>query len=196
MKDKIDNIIRFLEDKGIVFDNGLTQDEFDELKIKFGVDFPPDLKLLLSRKMPISKYFPDWRKLLDGSDSYLKESLTHPEEGIIFDIEYNNFWYPRWGTKPKELSEALKTAREELEAVPKLARVYSHRYIPVEPLEEGNPIFSISQTDIIYYGNNLENFFHTEFNKKEEEFDPKFIKRINFWSDLVDLNNGTELETK
>jgi len=37
--------------------------------------------------------------------------------------------------------------------------VYSHRYLPSEPKATGNPVLSVHQTDIIYYGNDLASYF-------------------------------------
>jgi hypothetical protein len=190
---KTEDIVHFLKGNGISFDEAITDNEFSTLEKKFSLIFPPDLKDLLSIALPVTPYFPNWRTLLDGSDSYIKESITHPEEGILFDIEVNNFWYSAWGEKPKEISDALELAKKELKKVPKLVRVFGHRYIPSEPLEKGNPIFSISQTDIVYYGHDLESYFHNEFNPGYDKLtggyklniDRQKIKKIPFWSDLA-----------
>jgi hypothetical protein len=37
------------------------------------------------------------------------------------------------------------------------------RYIPAEPNESRNPVFSVHQTDIIHYGNDLADYFQREF---------------------------------
>jgi hypothetical protein len=36
-----------------------------------------------------------------------------------------------------------------------LVPIFSHRLISAEPTGEGNPVFAVSQTDVITYGNDL-----------------------------------------
>jgi hypothetical protein len=52
---------------------------------------------------------------------------------------------------------------ETLSGVPALVPVYKHRYLPTMPSESGNPVLSVVQTDIIYYGNDLLDWFDYEF---------------------------------
>jgi len=67
-----------------------------------------------------------------------------------------------------------------------LIPIYSHRYIPSRHCEINNPIFSVHQTDIIYYGENLEEYFKVEFKDKEhKDIDFDSIKHIDFWTDLL-----------
>lgn len=67
---------------------------------------------------------------------------------------------------------------------PKLAPLVSHRYIPTEPNEAGNPVFSIYQSDVVYYGADLADYFEHAFGSSADVTKP--IKRIRFWSDLVE----------
>lgn len=65
--------------------------------------------------------------------------------------------------------------------------IYAHRFIPNSPNELGNPVFSIYQTDIIYYGIDLIDYFSNEF---DIEVPKSYItveqpKVIPFWSELV-----------
>jgi hypothetical protein len=53
------------------------------------------------------------------------------------------------------------------------------------PNESGNPIFSIYQLDIIYYGTNLEHYFANEFRYTKSgsyELENYPEKKIEFWS--------------
>ena len=58
-----------------------------------------------------------------------------------------------------------------------------------EPHESGNPIFSIVQSDIIYYGYNLEDYFEREFVDTRRPFSGPF-KHIRFWSHFVERNEA------
>jgi hypothetical protein len=39
----------------------------------------------------------------------------------------------------------------------------SHRYLPEKSHEPGNPVFSVYQADVIYYGADLIDYFEREF---------------------------------
>lgn len=74
---------------------------------------------------------------------------------------------------------------------PKLIPILGHRYIPEEPHERGNPVFSVYQTDVIYYGADLEDYFRREFASAPwgaGAVEPR--KRVPFWSDLVERNTA------
>jgi hypothetical protein len=68
----------------------------------------------------------------------------------------------------------------------------SHRYLPEQPHEQGSPVFSVCQSDVIYYGANLEDYFEREFTRHDSRPWPDKIKYIPFWSDLVERNGGPD----
>ena len=117
---------------------------------------------------------------------------------MAFDIENNVFWIDEWGTRPDNISDAIEVARKHVVGAPKLIPVYSHRYIPTDPCAAGNPVFSVQQTDIIYYGQNLWDYIEQEFGEHVEgwyggeryahftlEQYHSVHRHIPFWSDLV-----------
>jgi hypothetical protein len=67
-----------------------------------------------------------------------------------------------------------------------LIPLIGHRYLPEQPHETGNPVFSILGTDAIYYGANLKDYFEREFTGWHSRPWPAQIKHIPFWSDLVE----------
>ena len=71
---------------------------------------------------------------------------------------------------------------------PKLIPLISHRYLPEEPHEPGNPVFSVYQADVIHYGADLTDYFEREFAGWSHRPWPDHIKYIRFWSDLVERN--------
>jgi len=173
---------------GVKFAPGLTSAEFTRAEERFGFQFPPDLREFLAAGLPVSRAWVDWR---NATESAIRERLYLPRDGIFFDIEQNAFWLDEWGARPANLSDAIDIARHAVAAAPPLIPVCSHRYIPAEPAEPGNPIFSVHQTDIIYYGAELMDYFHNEFGyffgraQHQISGDPR---RIRFWSRLVDEN--------
>ncbi|HEY2585187.1 MAG TPA: hypothetical protein VGI81_05430 [Tepidisphaeraceae bacterium] len=164
---------------------GLSAVEFAQTEARYGLRFPPDLREFLGIALPISRPWVDWRHAPEAS---IRERLDWPLEGIRFDIEYNEFWLAEWGPRPEQLSTAFKIARQAVTNAPTLIPICSHRYIPAEPLERGNPVFSVHQTDIIYYGSDLLDYLQNEFQYHFGR--PGFsissaARRIRFWSELA-----------
>jgi hypothetical protein len=167
---------------------GLTPDELERAEQVHGFRFPPDLRSLLSCALPSGPRFPDWRK---PESRALRDQMTLPFQGIAFDIERNAFWWPAWGPRPAALGDALAVARAAVEAAPRLIPVFAHRYLPAEPEDAGNPVFSVHQTDIIHYGADLRSYLANEFGTP----DPTIVivggtpRRIRLWTDLVEANS-------
>jgi len=65
--------------------------------------------------------------------------------------------------------------------------VYFHRYIPARPHLSGNPVLSVYQTDIIYYGNDLTDYFRNEFQVPLPEETTNTPRLIEFWTEIIDM---------
>lgn len=184
---KINNIIKILISKGVSFDDGLTDDEILQIDKKFNIQFTPDLKLFLQTALPVSHKFVHWRAGLKSKEEKNKIDaiLNWPLEGMLFDVKHNNYWLGIWGAIPDNYDEKAVIVKKHYESYPKLIPIFSHRYIPSLPNESGNPIFSVYQMDIIYYGVDLEKYFANEFrynNSKGYELEDYPKKKIEFWS--------------
>ncbi|HEY2002008.1 MAG TPA: hypothetical protein VGG80_06805 [Acidobacteriaceae bacterium] len=160
------------------FDPGLTDLEVEATEEKFNFRFPPDLRAFLQTIMPAHIGFHDWR---DGNETRLRKMLDWPLQGCLYDVEHNGFWLPEWGPRPELLADALEIAKAKITEAPKLIPIYSHRFIPGEPRESGNPVFSVHQMDIIYYGFDLDDYLRHEFNLPGRKDWPAQVRPISFW---------------
>jgi hypothetical protein len=189
--DEVNKLIKLMKSKQVDFEIGLTDNEILQVENKFDILLPPDLKLFLKTELPISENFVNWRlglKLKDEADKIF-DRLNWPLEGMLFDLQSNEFWIKSWGCKPNNYKEKERIAKEKYSTFPKLIPIYSHRYIPSRPNEEGNPVFSVHQMDIIFYGYDLATYFANEFSFKltnEFEMLDKPKREIEFWSKWVD----------
>lgn len=177
-----------LKQAGVDFAPGLTESEVQRAEASYSLTFPPDLRRLLTFALPIAKRWPNWREI---DSAAIWKMLNWPYEGMCFDIEHNAFWPEKWGPKPVDLAECFSVAKHKLETAPKLIPIYGHRYLPERPNIEGNPVLSVYQTDIIYYGTDLYNYFRNEFHsyfKAPPNAIDEPIRRIEFWSDIIDGN--------
>lgn len=166
-----------------IWAKGYTAAELDQAQAKYSLSFPPDLVALLRERRPAQGH--DWRT----DETAIRAALSWPLEGLLFDVENNGLWWPEWGERPDTAQARAQVLTEVVGAAPKLIPLLSHRYLPSEPREAGNPVLSIYQSDAIYYGADLEDYFEREFGNRRRPW-PAQVKPIRFWSDLVE-RNGT-----
>ncbi len=174
---------------------GLLDSEVSRVEMQFGFRFPPDLKDFLQQVLPISQGWVDWR---NDAASEIQTRLDWPLDGMIFDIKHNSFWLASWGKKPEVLADAIAIAKVEVAKAPTLIPIFSHRYLPDDPPLAGNPVFSVHQTDIIYYGYDLASYFENEFPEIKggipttDGYQPgifqKTPRKIRFWDDVIEDN--------
>lgn len=179
---------------------GLTDAEVTDVEHTYDFRFPPDLRFVLQYALPVApegrRY--SWINWREDPEEWIRERFDWPAEGICFDIEHDNFWMERWGPRPARLDDAFRIARDHIRQEPKLVPIHSHRYLPEEPFLPGNPVFSVLQTDIVYYGYDLATHFACEFRVRGAvdweypvpvpEWAAQSPRPIRFWSDLVILN--------
>jgi hypothetical protein len=163
---------------------GYTSSELDAAQERYGLRFPPDLIELLLDRRPIAGW--DWRT----DDSGLRRALEHPLDGLLFDLEHNDLWWPEWGERPASSEERAEVLTAIVKAAPRLIPLIAHRYIPEAPNEAGNPVFSVMQSDVIHYGADLADYFEREFNPAAWPGKPvrDEVRFIPFWSELVARN--------
>ena len=136
---------------------GYTQGELDDAQERFGLCFPPDLVELLLDRRPLGGW--DWRT----DEAGIRGVLGFPLSGLLFDVEHNVLWWPEWGQRPRSAKERAEVVSAVVQAAPPLIPIIGHRFIPQLPNEAGNPVFSVVQSDVIYYGSDLGDYFEREF---------------------------------
>ena len=170
-------LIELLKQAGLEFEKGLTDLEVEQVERTFSFRFPPDLCAFIKTAVPFWNS-PRWRT---GSESEIREWFDEPIRGILFDVEHSEFWLPEWGERPVMLSMALEIATSHIREAPKLIPILAGRYLPELPHEAGNPVFSVHQADIIYYGFDLDDYFRHEFSLPRREW-PMQIREVEFWN--------------
>ena len=199
-KNSILKAIEALKNADILYEAGLTDEELSKIEATFDINFPPDLRFFYQNILPVSiksinddNLFPQWRKAL--SDENIKARIldfdTWIFEGIEIDIKINNFWMEEWGIKPSSVDEQIKIANLKYKQAPKLIQIYQHRCMPTST-EFGNPVYSIWQTDIIRYGNDLVSYLNNEFKLKLDYVEPEASSAIPFWDKMVGMNGRNQ----
>lgn len=84
-------------------------------------------------------------------------------QGIEFDLQHNGTWLEAWGEPPSDIEARKAIFATDFETWPKLIPIKGHRFIRIEPVQSGHPVYSIMQTDIIYYGPTLADWLRAEF---------------------------------
>ncbi|MGM7776513.1 hypothetical protein ACSVHC_10960 [Arthrobacter sp. KNU-44] len=114
-------------------------------------------------------------------------------EGVLFDVEKNAFWPASWGERPPSRTAAVAVAKQKFADVPVLVPFFVHRFLPASPAASGSPVFSVYQTDVICYGNNLAEYCATEFLSEARRTIEETRLRVEFWSDLAEGGDFTVL---
>ena len=141
--------------------------------------------------VPVGKKWVDWR---NAPYDELQGRLDWPLGGVIFDVRNNGFWPASWGERPDEQVTAEQQARAHLALVPRLVPVFSHRYLPADPAPVPSPVFSVYQTDVIFYGDNLFDYVAHEFMAPPLHPSPSNGRpHIDSWSDLAEGVGSSQL---
>ncbi len=168
-------------DASVVVEGGLTAAEIAAAETTYGFTFPPDLSEFLQLGLPRGGRWADWR---DNPGADITERMAWPVDGMVFDVRYNRFWMDEWGPRPADDNEAEAVTRSAMADAPPLIPICGHRYLPSTPCESGNPVLSVYQTDIIYYGTNLLSFLNNELGRRHELIGS--IRDVPFWGRLVE----------
>ncbi|MFK3679170.1 hypothetical protein ACI2IP_15705 [Microbacterium sp. NPDC090218] len=164
----IADCIAVLNAHNVSLDPGLSPAEIIEIERRYGFEFSPDHRQFLETALPTGDRWPDWRN--DSVES-IQGRLDWPLDGVLFDVQHNSFWPSTWPSKPDVIEEQRRIATERVRSWPTLVPIYSHRYMPAAPARAGAPVFSVWQTDVIFYGDNLLDYFHREFAPDESRRD-------------------------
>ncbi len=161
---------------------GLSDDEFARVESTFGVEFGDDHRAFLAAGLPVGGSWPDWRS--EGRRSLAKR-LQLPLEGVLFAVEWAEFWHDGWGRRPAKMKDALRSARYQLERAPQLVPVYSHHYLPDGRASLGHAVLSVVQTDVVVYGTDLAHYIDNEFGGGGPGHRDPEAATVAFWSELI-----------
>ena len=177
------DVVARLEDAGVRLDRGLTEPDVKRVEKKYGFTFGSDHRALLRAALPLGDAWLNWRH---ATPAKIRERLQAPVEGVMFDVLNNGLWLPAWGTRPDDALAAERTAREQLSRVPALIPLYGQRYLPAAPAPAGSPVFSVHQSDVQIYADDLLHYVDVEFGSAEPPVTaPPNRPRLDFWSDLA-----------
>jgi hypothetical protein len=163
---------------------GLSEDELGQIEIEFGFAFDSDHRELLGLATPLSPGWLDWRST---PPAQIRAMLAWPTEGVLWDAHNNDFWPRAWGRKPKRAEQLNDAVLEHLKGVTTLVPIYSHRFMAAGTSSGSAPVFSVYQTDVIYYGENLPDYVAHELNI-QKRFTTDVHRDIPFWSALAERN--------
>ncbi|MGE2835549.1 hypothetical protein [Mycobacterium sp. SMC-4] len=165
----------------VTIDPGLRDHEFHRLATEFGVEFADDHRAFLAAGLPVGPSWPDWRG--EGRRS-LGKRMQMPAEGVLYAVEWQQFWPEGWGRQPARMKDALRSARYHLARVPQLIPVCSHHYLPAGRGSFGHPVLSVVQIDVGVRGADLLDYIEAEFGASERRA-AATPPSVSFWSELV-----------
>ncbi|WP_052960245.1 hypothetical protein [Mycobacterium sp. EPa45] len=154
---------------------GLSDVELARIEAEFGFEFADDHRAFLSSGLPVGDSWPDWRSAPRRS---LQQRLRLPVEGILFAVEWREFWGADWGVRPSRMKDALRSANYHLARVPQLVPLRANHYLPAGRGTSGHPVLSIYQTDVSCCAADL-------FDYADPDPSRSPIPTVPFWSDLI-----------
>ena len=165
----------------VTIEPGLSDDEFARVEQALGFEFADDHRAFLRAGLPVGTSWPNWR---DDGRKALQKRMQLPVDGILFAVEWHEFWAPGWGQRPARMKDAVRSANYQLARVPRLVPVYSHRYLPAGRGSSGHPVLSVAQTDVATCGADLADYLDVEFGPDGNR-PAAAVPTVEFWSDLV-----------
>lgn len=176
--------IDLLKERKVEFEKGLTIDEVVQIEKIYEIVFPMSLRDFLMTTLPVSKGFYNWRNREQGNVEYIKNIISQPIR-YITDMPEEVYWCEDWGVEPDNEDDFKSEVKKRLKIAPKLIPIFSHRYMPMIP-SKNPPVISVHGVDIIYYGENIEDYFRVEFGEKDQnKISFENIKPIPFWTDIM-----------
>lgn len=164
---------------------GVTPAELNAIEKELGFLLPPDFRFLFQNVSDPDEVLFPWGNF----DKKLYEQyIDRVWDGLKFDIQNNDIWLKRWGKQPGTLDEAFTVAKADFMEWPRLLPISGHRFLAAQPTLPDNPIFSVWQTDIIYYGANLAEYLVNEFIGGWQPVNP--VRQIDVWSDFAEGREG------
>lgn len=163
----------------VTVEAGLSEAEFADINDQFGIVFAEDHRAFLAAGLPVGDTWPDWRG--DGRRS-LAARLQLPTDGILFAVEWRDFWHDGWGVRPARMRDALRSAKYHLARVPRMVPVCSHHYLPAGS-PPGHPVLSIYQADVSICAADLLDYVDGVVAHGQARRDA--VPTVAFWSDQV-----------
>lgn len=130
---------------------GASREKLEEIENHLGHSLPPDLIYLAEHTNDPDGLCMRWLQGPHAIEAF-EERVKY---GLSFDIGQNGLWLASWGPRPAAPMDRLALFEAEFQRWPKLLPLSGHRAIPATPTEAGNPVFSVMQSDIVYYGTTL-----------------------------------------
>lgn len=204
------SIIKKMKDRGIIFANGLTTEEFDKIEKIYNIKFPKDLKEFLSNGLPFAEYsstpkvagqkevchyefsFPIWNDFSEENIAKIKDWIDMPKNSLIQEYEQTKKdEHQFYDILLNDLGLNNENSIEEIDKefndyvnnkLEKTIPIFAHRYILQK---ENSPILSIWESDdIALYGENLYEYLECEFFNKKVSTD-YFKINLGNWYDVV-----------
>jgi hypothetical protein len=195
--------------RGTKWLDGFSDDEINSFEQIWRIKFPPDyrqfLRLLGAPDRPVysARYENDSQLVPGEAPSFynwriegeaIKRAMAWPLEGLIFDLEHNDLWLDSWGVRPNDAGDRQQRLSDLVREAPVLIPICDHRYLLGTPIQAGNPVLSVHQSDIILYGSNLRNYLILElssllgFNHQDtwrKAVEGVSIESIPFWGEIM-----------
>jgi hypothetical protein len=181
---------------------GLSEAELCRAEETFGLTFPPLLREVLALVHPVPRpIFPqpglhqapsqvvDWR-LRDVERT--RTLVGVPADGVLFDVEENDFWWNAWGPPPEAIPERMAVAERELARVPRLIPLIGDLYVASS---DDSPVFSLIQTRAALYSVSFADLGDDAARTAAMRSAAWPVGTVPFWSELCAYANHRDTDS-
>lgn len=181
----------------------MSEAELCRAEETFGLVFPRLLRDVLGLVHPVprpvfpqpglhqaSSRVPDWR-LRDVDRT--RTLIGIPADGVLFDVEENDFWWNAWGPRPDAIAERIAAAARELARVPLLVPLGGHLYVAAV---DDSPVFSLVQTRVGLYAVSFADLGDDTARTAALRSTAWPVGTVPFWSELCAYANHRETDSR
>jgi len=154
--------------------SGLAEADIAAVETRWGWRFPPEYRLFLSRlhapDRPLGGIERDERGQLrffstpsfyhwQTDNAAIEDATEALVDGLLWEVAQGQTWHPSWGQRPATVATQQVRLQEVMQLAPSLIPIFHrNRYLLAEPCEEGNPVLSIHQSDVIILSANFRDY--------------------------------------
>jgi hypothetical protein len=188
--------------RGTKWRGGMTDAQVDDAQRRYRLVFPPDYRRFLTTLhttdpemvgafyegstlvAKTGRSVHDW----SGDPDPINKALAAPVDGLLWSIEAEDSWHPRWGPRPDTERGRVEVIRALAANAPPLIPVMGHRYLVGAPIVEGNPVLSMYGADVIVYADNLESYLASELAGQPWHVSKhgELADALGIWWDLIE----------
>lgn len=169
---------------------GASETALNAVETALGAALPDDLRYLAAHTSDPDDQIFGWIE----NPGQVTEFREWVFDGICSEITGSLFWLSAWGERPEDECQRLEIFENAFDTWPRLIPLTGQRALAIDPADEGNPVFSIMQTDVQCVGTDLADWMARDLILSAPDdaapVDLSQSRHIRIWSDFARNTEG------